>query len=54
MWAARPGVEHPIKKGQMCSFLSFPSDRGKYWDKRFREIESEQKREGRTWERDKK
>ena len=26
MLAAGPVLEHPIRQGQMCSFLSFPSD----------------------------
>ena len=26
MLAAGPGLDHPIRQGQMCSFLSFPSD----------------------------
>lgn len=41
-----------VEQGQICSCLSFPSDRDKHWDKRFRETESEQKRGERTWEGD--
>lgn len=42
VWAAGPGVETPIREGQMCSFLFFPPDRDKHWDKRFEEtIQSE-------------
>lgn len=43
MWAAGPGVEHPIRQGQMCSFLSFPSDGDKHWDKTFRETEQKRR-----------
>lgn len=39
-WA---GVEHPTRQGQMCSFLSSPSDGDRHWDKRFRKKESDQK-----------
>lgn len=44
--AAGPGLEHPIRQGQMCSFLSFPSDGDKHWDKGFRG--GEHKRRERT------
>ena len=49
--AAGPGLEHPIRQGQMCSFLSFPSDGDKHWDKGFREAEHK-RREREPWERD--
>lgn len=46
MWAAVPGVEHPIRQGQICSFLVFPSVRDKHWDTRFKET-GQSKREAR-------
>ena len=51
MLAAGPGLEHPIRQGQMCSFLSFPSDGDEHWDKGFREAEHK-RREREPWERD--
>lgn len=46
MWAAGPGMERPIRQGQICSLLVFPSVRDKHWDKRFKKTD-QSKREAR-------
>lgn len=48
MWAAGLWVEHPIRQGQMCRFLSVLSDRDQHWDEGFREKDQSEER---TWER---